>query len=161
MKRSLVVFLLIVFACSAWGSTRIYFSPKGGCTDAIISEIAMAKKTIDIAMYSFSSRPIVTELIKAKDRGVRIRVYMDKGQEAAKYSGSRFMMKNGFDVKFDRGSGLMHNKFALIDGATLITGSFNWTRQAEYYNRENLLVITDPAVVGRYRDRFESLWRMY
>ena len=56
------------------------------------------------------------------------------------------------------GSGLMHNKFAVIDGRTVLTGSFNWTITADTKNDENLLVITDKELAQKYVKQFNRLW---
>jgi phosphatidylserine/phosphatidylglycerophosphate/cardiolipin synthase-like enzyme len=57
--------------------------------------------------------------------------------------------------------GLMHNKFAVIDGRLLINGSFNWTRQACLYNQENVIVTDNPQLVRLFAAQFEALWRRY
>lgn len=144
-----------VFAVPA----KVYFSPNGGCQDAIISEISKAQKTIDIAMYYLTSREIAQELVKAKDRKVSIRIVLDQSQEAQTYSKSRYLIKNEIEVRYCICSGLMHNKFAVIDGKILITGSFNWTPTADQKNEENLLIMTDKELIKKYEDRFEYLWQ--
>ena len=160
MKRfSFCILVFMVLAGLALGETRVCFSPKGGCEDVIIKELAKAQNTIEIAMYSFTSRPIAQELDKLKVKNVKIRIILDKDQETQKYSKSRYFIQRGYEVKYDSGSGLMHNKFAVIDGKVLITGSFNWTAGAEHKNEENLLILDDPPVVQKYAERFEYLWQ--
>ena len=153
----MVVFLFL--AGSVLAETRVYFSPKGGCENIIIKELAKAQNTIEIAMYSFTSRPIAQELDKLRAKNVKIRIVLDKDQETQKYSKSRYFIQRGYEVKYDSGSGLMHNKFAIIDHKLLITGSFNWTAGAEHKNEENLLILDDPALIQKYSDRFEYLWQ--
>ena len=53
----------------------------------------------------------------------------------------------------------MHHKFALFDGATLATGSYNWTRGAWHDNQENLIITTDRRLVAAYTSVFERLWK--
>lgn len=144
---------------SATTNTQIFFSPNGGCQLAVTAQISKATKTIDIAMYYLTAREISQELIKAKDRNVRIRIVLDKSQEGGTYAKSRFLIKKGINARIHTGSGLMHNKFAVIDGKILITGSFNWTATAEAKNEENLLIITDPSLIVKFQDRFEQLWK--
>ena len=163
-KRAFIVLFFVLMTAFVFqpvfaDTPKVYFSPKGGCQQAVISEIAKATKTIDIAMYAFSSREIAQELVNAKDRGVKVRMVLDKAQETQTYSKSRFFTKKGFEVKYHTGSGLMHNKFAILDSQVLITGSFNWTAGAEEKNDENLLIMTDPALIKKYQDRFETLWK--
>jgi len=154
-KTQLTVACIIVISLSLISSIfaepiRVYFSPNGGCQEAVIQEISQAQKTIDIAMYNLTTREISQELIKAKERGVKIRVFLDQGEANGKYSKGRYLMDKGIDVRFYTGTGLMHNKFAVIDNRVLITGSFNWTASAERENQENLLIIMDEKVVKQY-----------
>ena len=151
---------ILLIAVIAFADTQVYFSPNGGCQNAVITEIGKAQKTIDIAMYYLTSREIAQELVRAKDRNVKVRIVLDKSQEAQAYSKSRYLIKRGFEVKYHTGPGLMHNKFALIDDKMLITGSFNWTPTANQKNEENLLMITDKELIKKYEDRFEYLWKM-
>ena len=153
----IVISLLIISPVFA-GPIKVYFSPNGGCQETVIKEISQAQQTIDIAMYNLTTREISQELIKAKEKGVQIRVFLDQGEGNGKYSKGRYLMDKGIDVRFYIGTGLMHNKFAVIDNRILITGSFNWTASAERENQENLLIITDENVVKQYEQRFEMLW---
>ena len=139
-------------------STKVLFSPKGGCQESIVSEISKAEKTIDIAMYYLTSREIVQELVKAKERSVVIRIFLDQSQENSKYAKSRYLAKRGIEIRFYVGAGLMHNKFAVIDNKVLITGSFNWTATAQEKNQENLLIIKDSSLIKDYSQRFGMLW---
>lgn len=153
----LLCFLSIPFL--AFAEIQVYFSPNGGCTDAIVSELQKANKTIDIMVYSFTSRPIAQEIVKAKERGVKVRILFDKHQATEKYSKSRYFLSHGIPIRLNTGNGLMHNKVGIIDSNVLITGSFNWTAQAEKYNQENLLIIKDQTLIEKYQQRFEELWQ--
>src|SRR3989344_3032318 len=126
VKLKIILFLLLLTAflqSISAAQTKVYFSPGGGCTDAIVQEVGRAQKTIDIMMYSFTSRPIIQELEKAKERGVKVRILLDKAQATQKYAKGRYLAQRGFDVKYDAGKGLMHNKVGIFDGKVLITGS--------------------------------------
>lgn len=158
MKRIFLSACFLLFSLAVFAEISVYFSPDGGCTEAIINQLSKAKNNIDIMMYSFTSRPIAQELVKAKERGVKIRILLDKHQAIQKYSKGRYFLNKGIPVKYDTGAGLMHNKVAIIDGKVLITGSFNWTAQAEKYNSENLLIINDQSLIKKYQEKFEELW---
>jgi phosphatidylserine/phosphatidylglycerophosphate/cardiolipin synthase-like enzyme len=175
LKRVLFVFflfplLLVFLGCQSSTTTiggspsiSVYFSPRGGCTSAVISQIKMAKKSIDVAIYSFTSRKIAKALIAAHKRGVKIRIVADEGSAISRNSVLPLLESAGIPVRYKRGSGggLMHNKYAIVDGEVVITGSFNWTVSAEKRNDENLLVIKGlPAIVKAYEKNFERLWRL-
>jgi phosphatidylserine/phosphatidylglycerophosphate/cardiolipin synthase-like enzyme len=156
------IFLFFVFYLAANLSSaediKVYFSPNGGCQQAVISEIRKAAQTIDIAMYYLSSRDIAQALVKARENNVRVRIVLDQGQEIESASKSGYLIKHGFELRYHLGFGLMHNKFAIIDGKSLITGSFNWTLTAEERNEENLLIISDEGTIEKYEKRFNYLW---
>jgi phosphatidylserine/phosphatidylglycerophosphate/cardiolipin synthase-like enzyme len=153
----LIIMFLTSWACWAQG-IKIYFSPNGGCQQAVISEIRKSSQNIDIAMYYLSSRDIAQALVKAREKNVRVRIVLDEGQEIESPSKSGYLIKHGFEVRYHLGFGLMHNKFAIIDGKSLITGSFNWTLTAEERNEENLLIIADAGTIEKYQERFNYLW---
>ena len=68
---------------------------------------------------------------------------------------------SGIPVRQDHSSFFMHHKFALLDGATVLSGSFNWTRQAITGNNENILITNNTQVVQAYTDEFEKLWMTF
>jgi phosphatidylserine/phosphatidylglycerophosphate/cardiolipin synthase-like enzyme len=155
----IIAFLLLGFISVVHADIKVYFSPNGGCQEVVIREISKAQKTIDIAMYSFTSREVAEALVEAKDRKVKIRIVLDKAKKKEDFSKSRYLISKGVDVKYHLGFGLMHNKFAVIDGQVLITGSFNWTASANKRNEENLLIITNNKAIKKYAERFEYLWK--
>ena len=129
---------------------EVYFSPNGKCTEAIIQELNKAKSTVHVQAYSFTSAPIAKALLNAHKRGVRVEVILDKSQRTQKYSSATFLFNVGIPVKIDAAHAIAHNKVMVIDGETVITGSFNFTKAAEENNAENLLVIRDRKLAERY-----------
>ena len=129
---------------------KVYFSPRRGCTVAVIRELANAKTTIFVQAYSFTSAPIAKALVDAHKRGVKVEVILDRSQRTDKYSSSTFFFNKGISLRIDAQHAIAHNKVMVIDGETVITGSFNFTRAAEEKNAENLLVIRDKNLAERY-----------
>jgi phosphatidylserine/phosphatidylglycerophosphate/cardiolipin synthase-like enzyme len=139
------------------GSIRVYFSPNGGCTDAILIEINQAKTEILLQAYSFTSKPIAQALIRAKQRGVRISAVLDKSNRSQKYSAATFLKNMGIPVLIDDKHAIAHNKIMIIDNRVVITGSFNFTMAAENKNAENLLILDDlPDLTRAYRENFQN-----
>ena len=149
-------------------SVQVFFSPNGGARDAVLKELKSAKKEIDVAMYILTDRELSNALISARRRGVNVRVLLDgKSAEEIGYSKHHFLSERNINVKLDnthrrygdKYEGIMHNKFAIIDNETLITGSYNWTHSAEKLNDENLLIIKeDEKLIGKFTDKFTQLW---
>src|ERR1039458_7346670 len=84
-------------------------------------------------------------LVEAHRRGVKVEVVLDRSQRTEKYSSATFVRNEGIPCFIDAQHAIAHNKVMVIDGLTVITGSFNFTKAAEANNAENLLVIQDTA----------------
>jgi len=164
LKRPLYIFFLTIFLLTfplspiaqekpPWS---VYFSPHGGCTGAIIKEIDKAKATVLIQAYSFTSAPIGKGLLNAHKRGVQVQVLLDKSQVSHKYSSATFLINQGIPTRIDSAHAIAHNKVMVIDGETVITGSFNFTKAAEENNAENLLVIRDKNLAGLYAENWQE-----
>jgi phosphatidylserine/phosphatidylglycerophosphate/cardiolipin synthase-like enzyme len=162
------LFLFFLSTCAAhpkepvsYDSLQVYFSPQGGCQQAIIEEIGKARKTLDVAMFSFTNRELGNAVIAAQKRGVEVRVVLDESQAANRYSKKNYFLNSGLYIRLARGlgRGIMHHKFAVIDSRIVITGSFNWTANAEENNFENLLVIHSPLLAMKYADEFQKIFR--
>lgn len=163
MKPILLISLLFL-SVPVWsaplpstGTVAVYFSPRGGATEAIIAEISKAQKTIQLQAYSFTSAPIAKALLEAHKRGVHVEAILDKSQKTAKYTSATFLVNAGIPVLIDSKHAIAHNKIIIIDQSTLITGSFNFTKAAEEKNAENLLVIKgNQPLVDKYMRNFEE-----
>lgn len=133
-----------------------YFSPKGGVTDAIIREIDAAQKTIFVQAYSFTSAKIAEALAHAQGRGVVVHVILDRSQRGEKYSYADFLAHENVPVLIDAKHEIAHNKIMILDAQVVITGSFNFTNQAEHSNAENLLIIRDRDIAATYLDNWHN-----
>ena len=115
-----------------------------------MKEMEQAKTSVLVQAYSFTSAPIAKALLNAHKRGVKVEVILDKSQKTQKYSSATFLNNQGIPVKIDAQHTIAHNKVMIIDGETVITGSFNFTKAAEESNAENLLIIHDKKLAERY-----------
>jgi phosphatidylserine/phosphatidylglycerophosphate/cardiolipin synthase-like enzyme len=157
---SLTLLYLLRSAYHAWTtppSVEPYFSPKGGCTDAIIREIQHARHEILVLAYSFTSRAIAQALVDAKLRGVHVEIVLDHSNEREEYTDLHFFLEQGLVPVIDPHHAIAHNKVMILDNRTLLTGSFNFTQHAENDNAENLLVIKGhPQLVRMYKENFHT-----
>ena len=169
-KKNIAYLILIGITFTSFGfkssadffsKTEVYFSPDGHIKERLIQAINEAQSSIDIAIFNFTSHNLRAALVKAKKRGVKIRVVADAKQvQDDEHSLVATLMTEGFDVKLlkQQGQGIMHNKFAVFDKKLLCTGSYNWTESAEHKNYENALFITSQDVIKKYQDEFQILW---
>jgi len=134
-----------------------FFSPKGGARQALLKEVDGAKRGIRFAVYVLSDPGVVEALSAAARRGVVVEGVIDE-QGAVSYSRSLDdLRKNGCSVEVLSGAGIMHNKFAIFDSATVATGSYNWSVRAEERNNENLSIIRDEETANKFIAEFSRL----
>ena len=137
----------------AW---QVYFSPNRGATQAVVDTLAAARATVRVQAYAFTSAPIAKALVDAHHRGVDVQVILDRKETGAKYTAADFLAHAGIVTLIDGAHSIAHNKIMVIDGDTVITGSFNFTTAAERQNAENLLVIHDRALAARYTENWQA-----
>jgi phosphatidylserine/phosphatidylglycerophosphate/cardiolipin synthase-like enzyme len=169
VKRSLIilsVFILLWYqgGCEvktdpiqiAPNEVEVFFSPQGGCTEAIEKALGQAKGTVLIQAYSFTSAPIAKAVVDAHKRGVKVQVILDKSQRTERYSSADFLAHAGIKILIDDKHKIAHNKIMVIDSNTVITGSFNFTKAAEEGNAENLLIIRSVDLAAKYTDNWNK-----
>jgi len=162
IKLSIILLLTIIlisqFFLISLAKTEVYFSLYDNPQKEIIKNINQAEAFINIAMYIFTDREIALPLVKAHERGVKVRLYLDKDQVDYQYSQSRFLVQKGARTRISSNNYIMHHKFAIIDNRVLLTGSYNWTFSANNRNDESLMVIDDPEIIEIFQNQFINLW---
>lgn len=138
------------------------FSPGGRCDRVIIKYINAANQSIHIVIYSFTMANIKDALVAAKLRGVEVMMVCDKDQWNVQYSQCPQLV-NEIDVRRSSNTYLTHDKFMVVDGKYVLTGSYNWTQSATGYasnqgNDENLIVINDLTIASSYDQQFQRIY---
>lgn len=140
----------------AQGTLQAAFAPWDNVEGLIVDTIDTAKKQVLVQAYLLTNRKIVTTLIAAHRRGVDVQVLADAEQHARTGSSKLSeLAAAGIEVRLETKYQNAHNKVILIDaatsGATLITGSFNFTWTAQHKNAENILLARrNPSLAYRY-----------
>jgi phosphatidylserine/phosphatidylglycerophosphate/cardiolipin synthase-like enzyme len=140
----------------AQADTSVFFSPKGGCEAQLVKAINGAKKEVRVQCYSFTSFPILKALTTAHERGVDVKVILDFKWNKGAPQVANALKLAGVPVLFDGKHPIAHDKVTVIDGLTVLTGSFNYTAQADKFNAENLLVITDAEIAKQYLNHWSD-----
>jgi phosphatidylserine/phosphatidylglycerophosphate/cardiolipin synthase-like enzyme len=165
MKRTVLLRLIFVTIIAlshtpiavseVYDAWTVCFTPPENCTDQINKAIREARRSVHVQAYSFTSAPIAKALLEAKKRGVHVEVILDKSNRKDKYSVADFLTNQGIPAYIDDEHAIAHNKVMIIDGETVITGPFNFTKAAEERNAENLLILRDKALASRYLANWE------
>lgn len=136
------------------------FSPGSRSEERLAGLIDAARTSVDAVTFTFSSRTLADALLRAKQRGVKVRFLTDKNMGRTAYL-AKFLFDNGVPMRWGIGrnnKGALHNKFLILDGRILQTGSFNWTINASKNSFENMIFTADPAAVKAYQGTYDGLY---
>ena len=138
------------------------FTPGDDVAGMITQRIAKARKSVQMQAYLLTDRAIATALIAARRRGLEVEVIGDAAQfEAGGLPWLAALNRAGARTYLNTSNAASHNKIVILDaampGATVITGSYNFTQAAQSKNAENVVIISrSPAVTGRFVENFET-----
>lgn len=136
---------------------EVCFAPDEPCDQKLVEFIKTAKVSLDMAIYDVNLDELVHQILIQSKR-IKVRLVVDKMQSHGKHSAVSTLIKGGVQVRIGRQRGIMHNKFTIVDGKMVETGSFNYTHHAYQANQENQIYLANYKVVKRYKDRFEKIW---
>lgn len=148
---------------------RVKFGNEDQLQDVVAQELLAAKTSVYVAMFSINNQALLGELIAAKQRGVHVVVILDKVQADAGTEDEQLDQAGIPVLRFEnkRGgpsnAGLveLHNKLCVIDGQTVIMGSYNWTNLASYYNDENLVLLSSSRLATQAQREMAQLINDY
>lgn len=136
---------------------HVFFSPDTQIENELIRWIQTAKHSIQLAMYYYTNDRLHKALLDALTRGVRVDALWDRqGWQGCDYSEMDEMLSLGIG-QIAPLPGLLHHKFAVLDGQVVLTGSANWTGSAFAQNAENALIIKDAPLAAHYQAEFNRL----
>ncbi len=135
-----------------------YFSPGDECPRAIGRLLTTARQSADICVFTITDDRLADLILETHRRGVAVRIITDDAKAEDLGSDVDRFERAGIAVRVDQSPFHMHHKFAILDGTTLLTGSYNWTRGAARDNEENLIVTSDPRFLTPFARAFDRLW---
>lgn len=136
-----------------------YFSPENDIISLLLKEIGSAKQSIHFMAFSFTQDTLGSAMLECFESGIEVQGVFEQRQ-VGKYSEYERMKTVGMPVVQDGNPGAMHHKVIVIDGETVITGSYNFSKNAEEHNSENLLLIKgNPDIAQAYLAEFDRVAR--
>lgn len=143
----------------ATGNIKVFFSPQDkAITNGVLPLIKNAKKYIYIPSFVITEKRVTEELIKAKQRGVDVRIIADALNASTKHSKNGELRRAGIPSKAENYAGKMHSKTMIIDDKYLIIGSMNFSNSGENRNDENMVILTDSDAAKFYKKFFLYQW---
>ena len=137
----------------------VCFSPQNHCSETIREFLDKAENSIQICVFTISDNSITKQIVQCFERGVNIKIITDNDKQYDRGSDISYLAGKGLDIKVDMTRHHMHHKFAIVDNNALLTGSYNWTRSAEKYNHENLIITHNSEFIRIFKNEFEHLWK--
>jgi phosphatidylserine/phosphatidylglycerophosphate/cardiolipin synthase-like enzyme len=129
---------------------EVCFTPGDDCASKIIKEIDLANKQVLVQAYSFTDISIADALVRAKRRGIDVRVILDKSQIKSRYTLIHFLNSNKIKPLIDKKPAIAHSKIIVVDNQVVIGGSYNFSKSAAKRNAENLVIIKDVGFAKKY-----------
>lgn len=138
---------------------EVYFSPDDGAAMHLVDLIRGAEQSVYFLAYSFTSDDLADALLERYQAGVDVAGVMEARQVDSNI-GSEYdrLLVAGLDVHLDGNPNNMHHKVIIIDGYTVVTGSYNFSRSAEEQNDENTLVVHHPEIAAFYMVEFQRVY---
>ena len=141
-------------------SVELWFLPDNSHAVLQIKDlIRSAKKTLRIAMFTWTREDFAKAVIDASKRGVDVQVAMDRSSAEGKGASNKIaemLKKGGVSVHFNKGAALLHHKFCYIDSATLVNGSANWTKAAFTQNDDCFMIFHE--LTPKQTAYMDALW---
>jgi phosphatidylserine/phosphatidylglycerophosphate/cardiolipin synthase-like enzyme len=140
-------------------TVQVAFSPNGQATQLVVNAINAAQLQILVQAYGFTSFAIIRALVQAHNRGVDVRVLLDKSNQGSHAKGAAYLAQNHVPLWIDDTVRIAHNKVMVIDYKAVVTGSFNFTRAAQSGNAENVLYLQNaPDLAKLYINNWNWRW---
>ncbi|NDA63765.1 MAG: hypothetical protein EBX50_17300, partial [Chitinophagia bacterium] len=117
------------------------FSPGPACKNLILGELKRAEASLDLCVFTISDDELTRTIAEAHHNGVKVRILTDNDKSLDAGSDIDQLADEGIEIRVDQTENHMHHKFMIRDKKSLLTGSYNWTRSAERFNQENVLLI--------------------
>ncbi|MBN2040744.1 MAG: DUF1669 domain-containing protein [Spirochaetes bacterium] len=137
---------------------EVYFSPEDDIESIIVRKLSEAKDVICFMAFSFTNDRIADELIRLNKSGVSVSGIIERTGANSKYSEYKKLNIEGVQVNLDRNKRIMHHKVIIIDNRLLLTGSYNFSKNANKNNDENLIVVDNKIIAGEYVNEFYKLF---
>lgn len=137
-------------------TVRTFFSPGGGGSQAILDTLGRAHKRILFMAFSFTDKTLADMMVRKHAEGVRVEGVYDQCLGYGQYSTKRSLSDAGIYTRHDGNEALLHHKVMIVDD-TVITGSFNFSANADKSNNENMLIIDSPALAAVYAQEYDRI----
>ncbi len=139
---------------------EVFFSPQDDAIkNRLVPLVDNAKKYIYVPVFVITHKDFNESLVKAKARGVDVKIIVDATSASNKYSSVKELREKGLAVKTENRAGKMHMKSMIVDDEYVVVGSMNFSKSGEKYNDENVIFIKNHSLAKAFKDKFLFFWK--
>lgn len=134
------------------------FSPYDDVEAAVLAEVGKAQESITCSLFGISNPDLAHALIGKAEAGIPVMVGLDKRQAGGEADLHEALQDGGVQVRIKKTLVLEHNKFCVIDGRTVVMGSWNWSQSAQKQDNSELILRDCPDQVRQFEAAFWRIW---
>lgn len=139
-------------------AVEVAFAPEDGAQAKVLRWLDSAQSSVQLLAFNLTADPVAEALLEASARGVVVRGVVEAGSADSLGSDVHRLRSEGLAIRLDSNPATMHHKVIVIDGESVVAGSYNFTRSAEERNDENMLVLIDEELAAAFAMEFERLY---
>lgn len=139
---------------------EVLFSPEDPVQERLVDLLKSAQQSIYFMAFSFTDDKMGKVISERAKAGVEVHGVFEKLGSKSKYSEYGRLKRQKLDVKRDGNKGIMHHKVMVIDKKIVITGSYNFSKNADRSNDENVVVLHSEAVAQQYLDEYQRVYAL-
>lgn len=144
-------------------SCETFFTRTTSIAKVIEDLVQQTENSVDAALYRFSHPRLARALLGAAERGVKVRLVLDREKFNSTKATREFLEDGRILFRLLDGhlgpQSKMHHKLAVLDRRVALTGSYNWSRESDEENYEGLTVLREPEIVKAFIEEFDALWK--
>ncbi len=135
------------------------FSPGGGSADRILDVLRTAHSSIHIMAFSFTRTDFADVLLERAQAGVVVQTVFERRQVSAGGDAVfNLLQAAAIPARLDGNQYNLHTKAMIVDDSIVVFGSYNFSRNAETQNNENVLIVHSPELAAAFEAEFQKVW---
>jgi phosphatidylserine/phosphatidylglycerophosphate/cardiolipin synthase-like enzyme len=158
MRTFIFTFWFVLSVSTIWAcEVQPLFSPYDKIDDAIHAQLGQATQSIHCSLFGITNLRLTNDLIAAKQRGVDVGVGLDRRQSEGTHDLHEKLKAEGILVEVKPVYTLEHNKFCVLDGATVIMGSWNWSNSAQKQDNSDVIITDCPSAAQAFEAAYQRI----
>ena len=154
-----VLSVLLLSVSTIWAcEITPYFSPAEDVQAVALKEVQAARTSIHGSLFGITNGVLADSLAAQAKKGLDVELALDKMQSAGKASLDKSLKQSGLVITIKKKQVLEHNKYVVIDGATVLMGSWNWSNNAQRQDNSDVLFKDCPEIAKAFEANYQTIY---